>query len=49
MKLTVKLPGGGYIQYEKKPMSEEARAAMWGGMLFLCSIGALLVMLWMFR
>lgn len=49
MKFTLKLPGGGYLKYEKKPMSEEARESMWCGMLFLCSIGALLFMLWMFR
>lgn len=49
MKITLKLPGGGYLKYEKKPMSEEAREDMFSGLMFICIIGAVLVAFWMFR
>lgn len=49
MKLVIKLPGGGWIKYEKKPMSDEARSDLMGGLMFLCFIGAMLIFFWMFR
>lgn len=49
MKITLKLPNGSELTYEKEPMSEEARADLLGGLTLLCFLGFLLVMFWMFR
>lgn len=49
MKLTVKLPGGGWIRFEKKPMSEDAAFTL---TIALCLIGFavfLMLPIWMLR
>lgn len=49
MKITLKLPGGGVLKYEKKPMSEQARADLWHGLIFLCVMGFFAYVFWIFR
>lgn len=49
MKITVKLPGGGWIRYERKPMSEDAafNFSMALGLVgFMCFM---LLMIWILR
>lgn len=45
MKLRVKIPGGGYLEYEKKPMSAEARECLWMDVMFL----SVIVSIWLLR
>lgn len=49
MKITLKLPGGGELRYEKKPMSDDARYTMQLASAFFGFLLFMLVMCWMFR
>lgn len=49
MKITLKLPGGGELKYEKKPMSEQARETLWHGFILICSLGFFGYLFWIFR
>lgn len=49
MKITIRLPGGGWIRYEKKPMSEDAafHFSMALGLIgFMCFM---LLLIWILR
>lgn len=49
MRIVVKLPGGGWIKYEKKPMSAEAREDLFGSLCFLGYMGFMLLVFWILR
>lgn len=49
MKIVFKFPGGGWLKYEKKPMSEQAREDLWHGLIFLSCLGFFGYLFWIFR
>lgn len=49
MKLTLKIPGGGYLEFEKKPMSKEARERLLDAVMFITLMAGILFPLWLLR
>lgn len=49
MKITVRLPGGGWIRYEKKPMSQDARADFFGALMLFGMVGFMLILILILR
>lgn len=49
MKITLKLPGGGCLIYEKKPMSEDARFELMMALLFSGFLLFMLLMFWILK
>lgn len=49
MKITLKLPGGGELKYEKKPMSEQARQDLLTGLITISTFGFFGYLFWIFR
>lgn len=49
MKLTLKLPDGSRLTFEKKPMSESARESLWMSIMFLSAFGIMPLMIWLLR
>lgn len=49
MKITLKLPGGGELRYEKKPMSEDEKYTMLLAGSFFGFLAFMLFLIWMLR
>lgn len=49
MKLTLKLPGGRYLEFEKKPMGENARMDILLATMSLSAIISIPLMIWILR
>lgn len=49
MKITLKLPGGGQLKYEKRPMSEQARQDLLTGLITISGLGFFAYLFWIFR
>lgn len=49
MRFTLKIPGGGYLRYEKKPMSEDAREDILYTLVLLSFIAFLGFLFWVTR
>lgn len=49
MKITVKLPGGGWIRYERKPMSDAAAFNFSMALGLIGFMSFMLLMIWMLR
>lgn len=49
MKITLKLPGGGELHFEKKPMSEDEKYTMLAAGSLVCFLAFMLLLIWMLR
>lgn len=49
MKLTLKLPDGGRMTFEKKPMSDRAREDLWMSIIYLIPFGMIPLLIWLLR